>query len=235
MPFRVRAALIAAMVSILPAAGWCETSPAAKPADAPPPAAAPQPAAPAVTAHVDGFRGAKWGMTEAQVKAAIHSDFNIAEDKLKSSENLAEKTRALTITVPDLLEGAGTAQVSYILGFSSKKLIQVNVLWSTMLDQQATPDKIAAGADQLRMLFLGSGYDPKTVAANVRSPDGTILVFEGQDADKHATLLRLATGSVTPTDKDGKQGKPVAVATLTLSYVLDAQEPDIFRLKKGSF
>jgi hypothetical protein len=234
MPFCLRAALIAVLLSALPTIAQAETSPAAK-TDSPPSAAPSQPAAPAAPAHVDGFRSAKWGMTDAQVKAAIRSDFNIAEDKLKGSDNLAEKTHALTVNVPDLLEGAGTAEVSYVFGYTTKKLIQVNILWSTALDPQATPQKIAAAADQLRVLFLGSSYDPQTVTANAKMPDGSILVFQGQDADKHTTLLRLVTGTLTPTDKDGKSGKPVAVATLTLSYVLDAREPDIFRLKKGSF
>jgi hypothetical protein len=234
MPFCLRAALIAAALLSVPTVVSAETSPAAKPTDAPP-AGAPQQAAPVAPAHIDGFRSAKWGMTDAQVKAAIRSDFNITEDKLKSSDNLAEKTQVLTASVPDLVEGAGTAQVSYILGYASKKLIQVNVLWSTALDPQATPQKIVAAADQLRVLFLRSGYDPATVAANTKMPDGSILVFQGQDADKHTTVLHLATGTVTPTDKDGKPAKPVEVAALTLSYILDGREPDIFRLKKGAF
>ena len=245
MPFCLRAALVAAVLAVLPAMAWAQTSPAAKPADTPPakPAdtASAAPAAPAAAAqpttpvHVDGFRSAKWGMTEAQVKTAIHTDFNIAEDKLTSTQNLAEKTQVLTITVPELLEGAGTAQVSYILGYTSKKLIEVNALWGTALDPQVAPEKIVAAGDQLRMLFLGSGYDPQTVTTNAKMPDGSILVFSGRDADKHTTLLRLATGTVTPADKDGKPGKPATVAALTLSYILDESEPDIFRLKKGSF
>ena len=134
----------------------------------------------------------------------------------------------------DLLEGAGTAQVSYIFGYASKKLIQVNALWGTAADPQATPEKIVAAADQLRLLFLDSGYDPQTVSANVKMGDGSILVFQGQDADKHTTLLRPATGTVAPA-APGKSEKPTAVAALSLSYVLDAREPDIYRLKKGQF
>ena len=231
MPFRLRAALVAVALSALPAMAWAQ----AKPADSPTSAAPPQTAAPAAPVHVEGFRSAKWGMTDAQVKGAIHTDFNIAEDKLKSTENPAEKTQFLTITVPDLLEGAGTAQVTYIFGYASKKLIQVNILWSSLLDTQSTPQKIAAGAEQLRVLFLGEGYDPQTIATNARAPDGSMVVFEGQDADKHTTVLRLASGTVTPNDSSGKPGKPVEAAALTLSYILDAKEPDIFRLKKGQF
>jgi len=229
-----RAGMIAALV-LLPAIAWAQIAPAAKPADAPPSAAAPQPATPAEQAHVDGFRSAKWGMIDAQVKAAIRADFNIADDKIKHTENLAEKTQVLTIAVPDLLEGAGMAQVSYIFGYTSKKLIQVNALWGTAADPQATPDKIVAAADQLRLLFLDSGYDPATVTANAKMADGSILVFQGQDSDKHTTLLRLAAGATTPPAKDGKPGKPVEVTALSLSYILDAREPDIYRVKKGLF
>jgi len=227
--------MIAALLS--PAAGWAQAAPATsgKPAEAPSAAAPQPPAAPAEPAHVDGFRSAKWGMTEAQVKAAIRSDFNIAEDKAKRSENLAEKTQVLTIAVPDLLEGAGMAQVSYIFGYSSKKLIQVNVLWGTAVDPQATPEKVVAAADQLRLLFLSSGYDPQSVAGNVKMTDGSILVFEGQDAEKHTTLLRLATAMTQPAAGKGKSEKPTEIVALSLSYILDAREPDIYRVKKGLF
>ncbi|HML11502.1 MAG TPA: hypothetical protein VK432_11640 [Stellaceae bacterium] len=226
MPIGFRAGFVGALLSVLPMLAGAQTTPAT-----PPGAAAPQPVA---TTHVDGFRSAKWGMTEAQVKAAIRADFNIAEDKLKSTENPTEKTQVLTIVVPGLLGGGGNAQVSYILGFASQKLIQVKVVWSTMLDPLDTPQKIVAAADQLRTLFLGAGYDPRTIAVNTKMADGSILVFEGQDADKHTTLLHLATGTARTIDKDGKPGTPVAVAALSLSYILDARNPDIFRLKKGS-
>jgi hypothetical protein len=233
-----RVVTIATLLAALPAAVWAQGAPgtpAAKPAEAPPSAAAPQPATPAEQAHVDGFRSTKWGMTEAQVRGAIHADFNIPDDKIKHTENLAEKTQVVSAVVPDLLEGAGNAEVSYIFGYTSKKLIQVNVLWGTAVDAQATPDKMVAAADQLRLLFLDSGYQPGTITANAKMADGSILVFQGQDADKHTTLLRLAAGTTTPSGRNGKPEKPVAVAALSLSYILDATAPDIYRVKKGLF
>ncbi len=232
----VRAAIAALL--LLPTAVWAQTTPptpSPKPAETPPSAAAPQPATPAEQAHIDGFRSAKWGMTGEQVQAEIKADFNIAADKIKRVENLAEKTQVMSVVVPDLLEGAGNAEVSYIFGYASKKLIQVNILWGTSVDTQATPEKMTAAADQLRLLFLDSGYQPGTVTANAKMADGSILVFQGQDADKHTTLLRLASGTAAPPGRDGKPGKPVAVAVLSLSYILDATEPDIYRVKKGLF
>lgn len=222
-----------AVLALLSGSGLAQLAPASP--SGKPTESAPQPATPAEQAHIEGFRSAKWGMTEAQVKAAIKSDFNIGEDKIKRSENLAEKTGVLTVTVPDLLEGAGHAQVSYIFGYTSKKLIQVNALWGTAVDPQATPEKIVAAADQLRLLFLDSGYDPRTLSTNARMPDGSILVFQGQDSDKHTTLLRLATGTANQPASGGKAAKQVEVVALSLSYILDAHTPDIYRVKKGSF
>jgi hypothetical protein len=221
-----------AFVGVLAAGGVCDAqAAAAPPSDT---SAQPPPAASGETAHIDGFRGAKWGMTEAEVKTAITNDFKIPVDKLKTEPNPNERTAVLTIQVPDLIDGAGTARVSYIFGYTSKKLIQVNLVWGTPVDPQAKPDGIVAAANQLRDLFMGSGYDPHTVVANARANDGEVIVFEGQDADKRTTLLRLVAGQPAA-DKDAKKDKPPAVTALFLSYILDSRNPDIYRLKKGQF
>ena len=182
---------------------------------------------------VEGFRSARWEMDAAQVKAAILKDFGIPAEKVKTEENAAERTTILTATVNDLLESAGPARISYVLGFKTKKLIQVTVLWGTPVDPQAHPDKIVAAANQLRQLFLDSGYQPETVVTNARMADGTILVFQGQDADKRTTVLRLANAPA-PAKNSKTEGAGGSVA-LSLSYTLDSRSPDIFRLKKGTF
>src|SRR5205085_9830802 len=76
----------------------------------------------------------------------------------------------------------GKALVSYIFGYASKKLIQVNIVWGTTIDPQVKPDRIVAAANQLRALFLGYPYQADTVASNVPTADGTITVFQGREA-----------------------------------------------------
>ena len=196
-----------------------------------PPAKTEEPAEPA---KVTGFRSAQWGMNANEVKAAIKKDFNVAPEKVRPEENQSEKTTVLSIIVPDLIEGAGKAHVSYILGYSSKKLIQVNITWGTPADKEAKIDHVVAAANQLRTLFLSAGYQADTITSNVPSADGTIVVFQGQDAEKHTTLLRLANGSVQGPVKNGKR-ETIPTVALQLSYILDARSPDIFRLKKGQF
>lgn len=193
---------------------------------APPPSEAAKP-----VAHVDGFRGAKWGMSEAEVKTVIFEQFKIPVDKLRTELNPAERTTVLPIIVPELIEGAGNARVSYIFGYQTKKLIEVNILWGTPVDPQAKAESVIAAADQLRDLFLTQGYDPATMVTNARASDGSVVVFSGQDAEKHATLLRLVQ---TQAAKDART-KPQVSTALLLSYILDSKNPDVFRLKSGSF
>ena len=198
-----------------------------------------QPQDTAERAAVTGFRSAHWGMTEAQVKTAIQKDFNLSPDKIQTQENLSERTTVLTITVDDLLEGVGKARVSYTLGYSTKKLIQVNVAWGTAIDPQVKPERIVAGANQLRTLFLSSGYVPETVVSNAPSGSGAITVFMGEDADKHMTVLSLVTSSeASGQQKQQRKGNAPSTGTgivLLLSYVQDPRNPDVYRLKKGQF
>ena len=185
--------------------------------------------------QIEGFRSARWGMDAAQVKDAIQKDFGVPADRVKTDENAAERTTILTTIVSDLLEGAGPARLSYVLGFKTKKLIQVTILWGTPVDPQAKPDKIVVAASQLRQLFLNSGYRPETVITNSRMADGTMLVFEGQDAAKHTTVLRLISTPAPAPAKGPKTERNAGSFALSLTYTLDSHSPDIFRLKRGQF
>ena len=109
----------------------------------------------------------------------------------------------------------------------------MNVVWGTTIDPQIKPESIVATANQLRSLFLASGYDPSTIASNVTTGGGTITVFQGQDADKHLTLLRLVSTPAPRQHSKAATAKP-SVALL-LSYVENPQTPDVYRLKKGQF
>jgi hypothetical protein len=227
------AAILAGLL-LRPAVALSQPAPSAEQRQ-PAETAGPSPeAGPAERVKIEGFRSARWSMDAAQVKAAIQKDFGISAEKVKTEENAAERTTVLSVTVNDLLEGAGPARASYILGFKTKRLIQINILWGAPVDPQAQPEKIVAAGNQLRQLFLDSGYEPETVVTNTRMADGSILVFQGQDADKHTTVLRLASGSAPVATKGSKEPQTETVA-LSLSYLLDSRNPDIFRLKKGQF
>jgi hypothetical protein len=230
-----RAAATLGLLLLLLAPSGAAAGAAEKHAGMPPQEAAP-PAPAAERVHVEGFRSARWGMTERQVKAAIRQDFGIPADRVHAEENFDERTTLLTIGVNELLEGAGKARVSYILGYASKKLIEVNIVWGTTIDPHIKPDRVVAAANQLRTLFLSSGYQPGTIASNVPTGGGTMIVFQGADADAHMTLLRLASAPAHVSSRQHRAGEADApTVVLLLSYIENPANPDIYRLKKGQF
>jgi hypothetical protein len=238
--FRDTLIAAAAVLLVVPCGAWSQTTPPAAPAAGTPAEGA---APPVEQVEVDGFRTARWGMTDAQVKAAIRKDFDLPPEKLQSEENPSDRTTVLTATVPNLLEGTGLARVSYIFGYATKKLIQVNIVLGTPVDPQSKSEKIVAAANQLRQLFLDSGYRPETIVVNTKMADGSVVVFEGQDAQKRTTLLRLIASEPAAAPAKPEKGAKAVPATppagggvaLFLSYILDGRNPDIFRLKKGQF
>lgn len=188
--------------------------------------------APAVDAgtNVDltGFRSAKFGTDEMQVRDAIAKDFGKAVN-IKQSINPAERTRSLTIRILDVLPDGGTADIAYVLGYQTKKLIQVSVVWSKTTDPTITAEKLVADADVLRANFASQGYKADTIISDVAVKNG-ILVFRGSDVAGHTTALLLE--GRTTADKDRKVFTPVS---LVLLYIADPKHPDVFRLAPGQF
>lgn len=194
-----------------------------------PPAGAPGVMSAAI-AQVDGFRSAKFGMTEAEVKAAIAKDFNIKGAAVQEQPNAGERTKVLLLKVPDLLPGGGTAEVSYVFGYKSKKLIQVSVSWSKSIDDKMTPEQLFSNSSVLRSHFMSEGFKPETVATNMPI-NGGLLMFRGSDAKDHTTMMILQ-GTFTQGDNNRRILTPTG---LLLFYVEDAKAPDVYRLPPGSF
>jgi hypothetical protein len=180
---------------------------------------------------IDGFRNATFGMSQAQVRAVIASDFKLPESAVKQSTNDTQRTTLLSISVPDLLPSGGTASVSYIFGYQTHKLIEVNVLWSRATDPKMTATMLYQNGLSLQQYFAGAGFAPDRSAGNIATPDG-ILLFRATDPSGNAVLLILS-GAVK---KDPKSDKATLdPAALTLAYAANPLHPDIYSLPKGSF
>lgn len=214
-------------LALLPAQAAPKDEKPAAPAVAAPAGA---PAILAPTIEVAGFRSAKFGMNENDVKAAIAKDFNLKGDAVRAETNPNEQTRILMIKAPDVLPGGGTAEVSYVFGYKSKSLIQVGVSWSKTIDDKMTPEQLFTNSTMLRTHFLGAGYKQETIATNMPIANG-ILMFRGNDAKDRATMLILQ-GTTTKGENDQRVLTPTA---LLLFYAADAKSPDVFRLPPGSF
>jgi hypothetical protein len=180
-------------------------------------------------AEVEGFRSARFGMSEADVKAAITKDFGKGT-AVTEQPNAGERTKVLVVKVPDLLPGGGTAEVSYVFGYQTKKLIQVSVSWSKAIDDKMTPEQLFSNSSVLRTHFMSEGFKPETIATNMPI-NGGLLMFRGSDA-KDRTAMLMLQGTFTQGEKNQRILTPTS---LLLFYVADAKAPDVYRLPPGSF
>ncbi|NEW93153.1 hypothetical protein [Rhodopseudomonas sp. BR0M22] len=181
-------------------------------------------------ADVDGFRSAKFGMNEAEVKAAITRDFGVKPDAIKEQANPGERTKVLIVKVPEVLPGGGTAEVSYVIGYQTKKLIQVSLSWSKATDDKMTPEQLFSNSSVLRSHFVGEGFKPDTIATNMPIAGG-LLMFRGSDA-KDRTVMMILQGAMTQGTDNQRILTP---SNLLLFYIADAKAPDVYRLPAGSF
>lgn len=189
-------------------------------------------------AKVEGFRSARFAMTEHQVLEAIRTDFGVAKDNAAREVNPIDKTLGVSIQVPDLLPGSGPAQVAYIFGYKSKKLIQVSILWGTLANPKPDASALTTAASLLRNYFAQQGFRNDKMVMNGRFDDGTLLVFRGTDEKGRMVLLLLNTPRDqvdAEAEKAQTQAVPMREPSLQLLYIENVNSPDIFKIKEGQF
>jgi hypothetical protein len=172
-------------------------------------------------------------MSEEQVRQAIRKDFPGAAARLTIAIHPSEKTTVLSLSVTDLLPHTGDARISYILGYRSKKLAQINIVWTS--DGTDAGDETVVGiANSLRDYFATSNFKPDSVVVNHQLPAGGILVFRGSDA-QNRTVLLILSGAAAAARPEEKKARKMPPLSLELSYIEDAAHPDIFKISKGQF
>ncbi|MFV3076058.1 hypothetical protein [Niveispirillum fermenti] len=188
-------------------------------------------AAQAVNAKVEGFRSARFGMTEEQIRQAIGKDFKLTGDSIQKVTDPSERTTALLVKVNDLLPDTGPAVVAYLLGYKSKKLFRVNVTWGHEIGSPAKAEQIVNAANALRNYLLEQGYRTEGLVLNHPLGNDGVLVFQGSDGKGRLTELVLGIVS----QPSGKPDTPPTVqgASMRLSYVEKPGEPDIYRIPGG--
>ena len=187
---------------------------------------------------VDGFRSAKFGDDEEAVRAAIKKDFGLSGDDIKVLTNASLRTRLLSIRVKNLLPDSGDSQIIYTLGYKSKALFHVYVLWGTPVSPNATAISVAKTAISLKSYFNTLGFDPKKTIRDRKLKNGAILSFHGADAAGRAVDLIYNENKGRPAGKDANGKATAAVKpayTLRLSYSKDPKNPDVFEIGKGEF
>jgi len=196
-----------------------------------PATASPAPSPAAKQVQVEGFRNARFGMTESQIRDAIGKDFKLSGDAIQRVEEPTERTTALIVKVNDLLPDSGPAVIAYLLGYKTKKLFRVNVIWGQEIGSPTKPEQVVGTANALRNYLLGQGYRQEGLILNQSLGDDNVLVFQGSDAQGRLTELILGITKKPPAQPDAQP--EVAGASLRLSYVEKPKEPDIYRVPGG--
>ena len=174
-------------------------------------------------AVINGFRSAHFGMTEREVIKAISNDFGLEQSQITRKIHPNEKTVTLGIMVKRLLPNSGTAKVFYILGYKSKRLIHINVIWGKPVTKNPNPERIIAVANQLRDQFAQMEYQKEGFALNADLGDGVILVFQGKDQKGRAARVLLSNPQTKWYEEKGGD------IALTLSYIEKPLNPDVIQ------
>lgn len=187
---------------------------------------------------ISGFRDARFGMTEAEVRAVITKAFGLKPADIVAGTNPVEGTTLLTVNLASLDPVPGPARVSYIFGYASKRLIQVNVVWGEDAAKPvADPAAMIAAGARLERYFAGFSWRKDAARGGIPVGDNTVVIFSGEDEKKGAVRLiadgvkyQMQRGSEQKTSPDPK-GPP----RLVLNYIADRDSPDIAKIEQGKF
>ena len=174
---------------------------------------------------IDGFRSAKFGMSEKQVMRAIAKDFKVPKIKIERLVTPLYKTTALIIHLPKLMEIGGPADIVYILGYKSKKLIQVNVDWGKGVSDNFTAEEIMILLSKLRTHFMKNRYK-KGMVFDSKASDTRTIVFRGKDLKDRMILLYLDYPKPKELEDKKETGNDLR---LILSYFQSVENPDHFK------
>lgn len=184
--------------------------------------------------RIHGFRSASFGMTIDEVEAAIEQDFGLTDEDVTLLENPVEATRILVATVPQMAPGPGEAQLFYIFGATSGRLMHVNVVWGT--SDTPTEDErnhIAVAGMQLARYFSDLNWKPDGALVGVSAGPSEVMLFIG--VDPMDAGVEVFVSGVPMTDSLGQEIVPDGPAILRISYSARYGQPDVVSVEPGDF
>ena len=181
-------------------------------------------------AAVLGFRSARFGMTEDEVRDAINKDFGLGGDQVETTTPELARTKVLRIKVSNLIEDTGDAVVTYVLGYQSQRLFRVNVVWGTPVNPETTAAQINKVATLLQQYFDGQKFPPENVTRRLKINNNTVMLLRAADLEGRTVALLLQQAQV---QQEGQE--PKWAYLLRLSYILDPENLDVYQLEPGDF
>jgi hypothetical protein len=187
--------------------------------------------------EVTGFRDARFGMTEPEVRAAIKKSFALKDADIKTSSNPTEAT-LLIARVESFDPGPGPADITYIFGNKSKRLIQVNVAWGEDAPNKPSgANALVAAGTRLVRYFLEFSWRKDTARVGIPVGENTVVLFAGEDEKKGVVRL-VFDGIKYQMNREGYQTQfadPKGPPKLVINYIADRDNPDVAKIEPGKF
>ena len=188
--------------------------------------------------EVSGFRDARFGMTEAEVRAVVAKSFGVKAADIKVTPNPTEGTSLLVVRVESLEPGPGPAAITYIFGHKSKKLAQVNVVWGEEgASNPPDANAIIGAGTRLERYFQGFSWRKDTTRVGIPVGENTVVLFAGEDEKKGAVRL-VVDGIKYQMNREGNQTtspEPKGPPKLVINYIADRENPDVAKIEPGKF
>ena len=187
---------------------------------------------------VSGFRSAKFGMSESEVRAAITRDFGLPDRNIRRAENGVDGTAALLARVEKLDPAPGPAAISYVFGATSKRLMHVNIVWAASAAEAAGQrSKFVAAGQRLSRHFMQYRWRNNVVITGTKVGPSSLVTFLGKDSKGGAAEVRLDGVLLidNATAKPLNPGIELGPVRLRVSYAENPNKPDIKRVEKGTF
>jgi hypothetical protein len=184
-----------------------------------------EPAAPAAKPlhEISGFRSARFGMDEDQVRAAVARDFKDHAALLQTARHPDARYSLLVLPLPSLEPGPGAAGVTYIFAAKEHKLVQVNVLWSADQPGDADRARMATAGMQLADYFRALNWRPDAATMGVPLGPNGVVLFSGIDA--HKAMVEVSLTGVSVRGSDGKATPADGPVKLRVAYLSSLRAP----------
>src|SRR5690242_16327923 len=155
--------------------------------------------------EVAGFRDTRFGMTESEVRKVAAKEFRLQNNDFTLSTNPVEGTGVLTARVAKLDPGPGPAHIGFIFGHTSKRLIQVNVVWGEDLKAHPEVKAMLAAGERLERYFAGYKWRKDAARAGIPVGPNTVVLFAGDDEKTGAVRLIIDGIRYQVKQQDGKK------------------------------
>jgi hypothetical protein len=187
--------------------------------------------------EVGGFRDARFGMTETEVRASARNSFGAKDDEMTVTVNPTDGTTKLIVHVLMLEPGFGEGRVEYFFGYKSRKLIQINVAWGLDTNPPRNNSAMIAGAARLQRYFLGFTWARGSVRAGVPIDDSSVLLFSGEDIKGGAVTVVIegVRYDMGPNRVVRFYPERLLPPSLVVSYLADRSDSVVRSVSRGAF